>query len=247
LQYMITIWQWQGFLHKLAISLLFLAAYSYATGIPLPGQTMAQIKGLDAGMGFGIITNKGCKSLWTWTSQANYAYDSLLSGGPSLKFLGGDLDSANNLVYQRYTISGKIMRHRSRYALFVGPVFSFENTNLHILKKEFSKIGENEENENTTECSDLFAKIGSSIGYQSGGGFLATPNVGFSFGHNLDLTLKGVVMLSFSSSIAFNLRDQFEKLKENTKNLWLSLEYLMIYGGNKSNIHNFILGLAVGF
>ncbi|MDR1812166.1 MAG: hypothetical protein LBQ87_05020 [Candidatus Fibromonas sp.] len=244
---MITIWQWQGSLRKLAISLLLLIAWPYAAAVPLPGQTMAQVKGLDAGMGFGLVKHKGCKALWTWTSQANYSYDSLLSGGPSLKFLGGNLDSTNNIVYQRYSASGKIMYNRSRYALFIGPVLSFENTNLSTLRREFSTIGENREHENATECGDLFAKIGSSIGYHSGGGFLATPSMGFSFGHNLDLTLDGAIIVSFSSSIAFNLREQFEKLRENTKNLWLSLEYSIMPRRNKNDIHNFILGLAVGF
>ena len=244
---MITTWQWRGSLRKLAISLLFLVAYPHATGVPLPGQTIAQVKGLDAGMGFGLIKHKGCKTLWTWTSQANYSYDSLLSGGPSIKFLGGNLDSVNNLVYQKYSASGKIMHNRSRYALFIGPVLSFENTNLNALRKEFSTIRENRENENPTECHDLFAKFGSSIGYHSGGGFLATPSLGFSFGHSLDLTLKGTFIVSFNSSIAFNLREQFERLKENTKNLWLSLEYSIMPNRNKDNDHNFILGLAVGF
>ena len=242
MRYMITTWQWQGSLRKLVISLLLLIACPHATGVPLPGQTIAQVKGLDAGMGFGLAKNKGCKALWTWTSQANYSYDSLLSGGASLKFLGGNLDFVNNLVYQRYSASGKIMHNRSRYALFIGPVLSFENTNLSTLIRGIS-----EEKENATECGDLFAKIGSSIGYHSGGGFLATPSLGFSFGHNLDLTLNGAIIVSFSSSIAFNLREQFEKLRENTKNLWLSLEYSIMPRRNKNDIHNFILGLAVGF
>jgi len=250
LPYMNITWQWLGSLRKLGISLLFFITCSHATGIPLPSQNMDQgkDKGLNAGMGMGIVKHTGCKTLWTWTSQADFIYNSFISGGPSMKFLGGKLDSANNLIYQKYSISGRIMYRKPRYVLFAGPVFSFENTDLQALRGEFTNIGKKEEgNENITECYDLFSKIGSSIGYQSGIGYLATPNVGFSFGHNLDLTLKGTIITSFSGSIALNLREYFEKLKENTKNLWLSFEYSISPKANKPSSHNIILGLAVGF
>jgi len=242
---MTTIWQWPDFLLKLGISLFLLFTYSHAD-IPLPGQGIAQSRGVTAGMGFGTQNHANCKTLWTWTGYGQYSYNPFLSGGISIKFLGGNLDSANNLVYQRYSANAKIMNNRPRYALFIGPTFSFENTNMNALREEFSNRGE--ENRSNTECHNLFANIGSSIGYHSGIGFLATPNWGFSLGHNLDLTLKGVVITFFSGSIAFNLREQFEKLIENTKNVWLSLEYsISLTSKDKIEAHNIILGLAVGF
>jgi hypothetical protein len=241
---MTTTWQWRGSLLKLGISLLFFVAYSYATGIPLPDQNMVQgkNKGLNAGMGLGVVRHTECKTLWTWTSQAYYSYDSLWAGGASINFLGGNLDSTNNLVYQRYSASGRIMlANEPKHAVFIGPVISFENTDLQSLRK----IGGDRKTE--TECSDFFATIGSSIGYHSGLGFLATPDLGFAFGHDFDITLKGAIMASFTFSIAFNLREQFEKLKENTKNLWLSLEYSVHSSMKQNSANYFILGFAIGF
>jgi len=239
-------WLWLGFLRKLGISLLFFLTCSYA-GAPLPGQDGAQSKGLTAGMGFGTLNSASCRALWTWTGHGSYSYNSYLSGGASIKFLGGNLDSAN-LINQRYSVNAKVMHNQPSYALFIGPVFSFENTDLSALRKEFSSIGDDDDDIGTdTRCSELYAKIGSSIGYQSGFGFLATPNWGFSFGHNLDLTFKGIFIASFSGAIAFNLREQFEKLTENTENFWLSLEYSTSLSRNSAYVHSIILGLTVGF
>ena len=232
---------------KLGISLFFLFAYSGAEGIPLPGHGIAQGKGLTAGMGVGTLKSSGCKMLWSWAGQGNYSYNSNLSGGASIKFVGGNLDSANNLVNQRYSVNAKFTRSEPKYALFAGPVFSFENTDLSELRNEFSNIGDEDNIEIATRCSRMYAEIGSSIGYQSGAGFLLTPNWGISIGHNLDLTFTGTFIASLSSSIAFNLRDRFDKFKNNTENLWLSLEYSTSMSRNSAVIHNVILALALGF
>ncbi|MCL2207588.1 MAG: hypothetical protein FWB90_05770 [Fibromonadales bacterium] len=244
-----TTWQWPDFLRKLGISLLFLFAASNAAGIPLPGQGIAQSKGMIAGMGVGTLKSSECKTLWTWAGQGNYSYNSFLSGGASIKFLGGNLDSANNLINQRYSVNMKFTHSKPRYALFIGPIFSFENTDLKTLRKEFSNIGEDDRDidlDTDTYCSSLYANIGSSIGYQSGGGFLLTPNWGISAGHSLDLTFSGTLITNLSGSVAFNLREQFEKLNENTKNFWLSLEYMASLSESKIS-HHFIFGAAVGF
>ncbi len=226
--------------------LLILSVNSHAIGIPLPGHGIAQDKGLTAGMGLGTINSTNCKTLWTWTGHGNYSYNSHLSGGASIKFLGGEPDSMRNIINQRYSIDAKIAHSQPRYVLFIGPVFSFENTTLSDLRREFSNMGNHNENVKT-HCDELYGEIGSSIGYQSGVGFLATPNWGLNFGHNLDLAFNGAFIASFSASIAFNLREQFEKLKENTRNFWLSLEYSTSVSKKNINIHNIILGAALGF
>jgi hypothetical protein len=242
---MITIWRLPGYLRKLVISLLFLFAYSEA--IPLPNQGVMQNKGLVAGMGLGTLNRAGCKNLWTWTVHGNYFYNSIISSGPSLKFLGGNLDSKNNLVNQRYSANVKFMHVKEKYAVFIGPVFSFDNTNLSTLRNEFSHIGDVHEILNNTECEELFEKMGSSAGYHSGVGFLFTPNWGFSIGHSLDWMLTGAYIVSFSTAIAYNLREHFEKFIENTKNFWTSLEYSISPNQSKSNTHSLILGLTLGF
>jgi hypothetical protein len=242
---MSTIWQLPSYLRKLVISLLFLFAYSEA--IPLPNQGIIQSKGLVAGMGLGTLNRAGCKNLWTWNIQGNYFYNSLISSGPSLKFFGGNLDSENNLVNQRYSANLKITRTQEKYAVFIGPVISFDNTNLSTLKNEFSHIGEVHETSNSTECKELFEKIGSSVGYHSGAGFLLTPNWGLTLGHSFDWMLTGTYTVSLSTSIAYNLREHFEKFIENTKSSWLSLEYSISPNQSKSNTHSLILGIALGF
>ena len=252
MQSMITIWQLPSYLRKLVISLLFLFAYPKATPqnqgtIPLPNQSITQSKGLTAGMGFGSLSRTGCKNLLTWNIQGNYFYNSFISSGPSLKFLGGNLDSDNNLTNQRYSGNVKFMHIQEKYTVFAGPVLSFDNTNLSILRNEFSHIGETRETQNDIECKELFEKTGSSIGYISGVGFLVSPNLGFTFGHSSDLTLTGSYTVSLSTSIAYNLRQHFEKLIENTKNSWLSLEYSISPNQSKSNLHSFILGIVLGF
>jgi hypothetical protein len=214
--------------------------------IPLPGRDIAQSKGLNAGIGFGSLNQVNCKTLLTWASHANYSYNSFLSGGASIKFIGGKLDSANSLVTQRYSLNAKVMQQQPKYVLFIGPVFSFENTDLSELRKAFSSQ-EDEKNTVNTECRNSYEKIGSSIGYQSGAGFLITPNWAFNFGHSLDWTFKGIYIASFGGALAFNLRELFENLKNNTKNFWLSLEYLNSFSKNNASNHNIILGAAVGF
>jgi len=242
---MITIWQLPSYLRKLVISLLFLFTCSQA--IPMPNQGITQSKGLVAGMGLGSLSRSNCKKLWTWTIQGNYFYNSLISSGPSIKFLGGNLDSENNLVNQRYSGNLKFTHAQEKYAIFIGPVLSFDNTNLNTLRNEFSHIGGERETSSNTECKELFEKIGSSIGYHSGAGFLLTPNLGFTLGHSFDWMLTGTYLASFSTSIAYNLRQHFEKLMQNTKNSWFSLEYSISPNQNKSNTHSLILGIALGF
>jgi hypothetical protein len=246
---MITIWQLPDYLRKLLISLLFLFTYSQA--VPMPNQGLMQNKGLAGGMGFGISHHASCKNLLTWNIQGNYFYNPLVSFGPSIKFMGGNLDSENNLVNQRYSANVKFTHSQEKYAAFIGPVLSFDNTNLSTLRKELSSIGDKnkdgEETLNNTECEEFFAKISSSIGYHSGAGFLLSPDWGFSLGHNFDWMFTGTYLASFSASIAYNLREHFEKFIENTKNFWLSFEYLIIPNQGKNSIHNFILGLSIGF
>ena len=242
---MITIWQLPSYLRKLVISLPFL--FSYSQAIPLPNQGIVQDNGLVAGMGLGSLSRSGCKNLWTWTIQGNYFYNSVISSGPSIKFLGGNLDSENNLVNQRYSANLKFTHTQEKYAVFIGPVLSFDNTNLSTLRNEFSHIRDNHETPNNNECKELFEKIGSSIGYHSGAGFLLTPNLGLTLGHSFDWMLTGAYVISLSTSIAYNLREHFEKLIENTKNFWLSLEYSISPNQSKSNTNSLILGIVLGF
>jgi len=248
---MITIWQLPSYLRKLVISLLFLFAYSKAdtnqATIPLPNQGIIQSNGLTAGMGLGSLRRTGCKNLWTWTIQGNYFYNSFISAGPSLKFLGGNLDSANNLVNQKYSANLRFIHIQEKYAVFAGPVLSFDNTDLNALRNEISHIGDDIVPSIDTECKELFEKTGSSIGYHSGVGFLIAPNWGFTIGHSFDWMLTGSQIVSFSMSIAYSLREHFEKFMENTKNSWLSLEYSISPNQSKSNTHSFILGIVLGF
>jgi len=213
----------------------------------MPNQGITQSSGLVAGMGLGSLSRSGCKKLWTWTVQGNYFYNSLISSGPSLKFLGGNLDSENNLVNQRYSGNLKFTHSQEKYAIFIGPVLSFDNTDLNTLRNELSHIGEDHETSSNTECKELFEKTGSSVGYHSGAGFLFTPNWGFTLGHSFDWMLTGAYLASFSTSIAYNLRQHFEKLSDNTKNSWLALEYSISPNQSKGTTHSFILGLALGF
>ncbi|GBU24669.1 hypothetical protein R83H12_01303 [Fibrobacteria bacterium R8-3-H12] len=242
---MITIWQLPSYLRKLVISLLFVFTYSQA--VPLPNNGIMQSNGLIAGMGLGTLKHAGCKNLWTWTIQGSYVYNSHISSGPSLRFLGGNLDSENNLVNQRYSANMKFIHAKEKYALFIGPVLSFDNTDLNTLRNEFSHIGEGHEILSNTECKELFEKIGSSAGYHSGAGFLPIPNLGFTLGHSFDWMLTGTYIISFSASVAYNLREHFEKFMENTKNTWLSLEYSISPNQNKNNTESLILGIALGF
>jgi hypothetical protein len=229
--------------------LLFFLFANSAAGIPLPNLYVTQNKGLTAGMGFGARSYTSCKTSFIWTGYGQYFYSPVLSGGANIRFLGGNLDSAYNFIDQKYSLNIKYTYNKPKYVLSIGPVFSFKNTNLSAFRKEFTNIGVNEETEAiaNTECEELLEKTSSSIGYQSGIGFLITPSWGLNFGHNLDLTFKGSFVPSFSGSIAFNLRELFEKLTENTENFWLSLEYSISPIKDKNRTHDIILGLAGGF
>ena len=226
------------------ISLLLLAAVSYAD-IPLPNRNIAQSKGISAGVGFGSQIYSKCRNLFTWTGYGNYSYNQIFSAGASIKFSGGILDTISSIIYQRYSINTMFANVRPKYVLFLGPVFSFENTDLQDLFDDFQHIGSGDENRVETECGEMSS--GSSIGYQSGIGYLINPNWGVAVGHVLDLTFSGNYLLSLSASIAFNLRDRFEKLKENTQNCWLSLEYSTDFTKSPIKIHNILLGFALGF
>jgi len=233
-----------------ALLLLFLLFANSNAGTPLPDLYIEQDKGISAGMGFGTRSYTACKTLWTWTSYGQYSYNSYLSGGASIAFLGGELDSVYNFIDQKYSLNAKFTYNLTSYVFTIGPVFSFKNTSLSALRNEFTHIGVDERTQprmTTTECEGLLEKAGSSIGYQSGIGYLITPSWGMTFGHNLDITFKGAYTPSFSGSIAFNLREVFEKLIENTKNFWLSLEYSISFIKENHSTHDIILGLAVGF
>jgi hypothetical protein len=231
------------------ISLLLLLTTAHAN-IPLPGRYIAQSKGLSGGVGLGSQGHSRCKTLFTWTGYGNYSYSSLLAAGASIKFAGGSLDSANSLIYQRYSINAMFNKIRPEYAMFLGPSFSFEHTDLRALISELTKIGSSERDDEEraeTECREIYSDIGSSLGYRSGLGYLLTPDWGIALGHNLDLTFNGNYLISFGGSISFNLRNRFDKLIENTQNVWLSLEYSNTSTKKHLALHNIILGLALGF
>jgi len=231
------------------ISLLLLAQAASLADIPLPNRNIAQSKGMSAGVGFGSQIYSKCRNLFTWTGYGNYSYNQIFSAGASIKFSGGILDTISSIIYQRYSINTMFARVRPKYVLFLGPVFSFENTDLQDLFDEFQHIGSNEEKEDRgeTECGEMSSVVGSSIGYQSGIGYLINSDWGVAAGHVLDLTFSGNYLLSLSASVAFNLRGRFEKLKENTQNCWISLEYSTDFTKSSINIHNVLLGFALGF
>lgn len=212
----------------------------------MPNGNMAQSKGLNGGVGFGTLNNSKCKTLFTWTGHADYSYNSLVSSGASIKFSGGILDSINSLVNQRYSLNVMFNKILPDHALYIGPVFSFDNTDLKELMDDFSQIGGSHAREQTA-CGEGFSEIGASIGYKSGLGFLLTPDFGLSFGHGTDFMFNGGYLLSISTSVAFNLRDRFEKLIENTKNVWLSLEYFTSFTKKSFGTNSIILGLSLGF
>jgi hypothetical protein len=230
------------------ISFLLLAAavVSYAD-IPLPNRNIAQSKGMSAGVGFGSQIYSKCRNLFAWTGYGNYSYNQIFSAGASIKFSGGILDTISSIIYQRYSINTMFASVKPKYVLFLGPVFSFENTDLRDLFDDFQHIGSGGEDRVETECGEISSAIGSSIGYQSGIGYLINSDWGVGFGHVLDLTFSGNYLLSLSASVAFNLRERFEKLKENTQNCWLSLEYSIDFTKSSINIHNVLLGFALGF
>jgi len=228
--------------------LLFFPYANSSAGVPLPDFYIAQNKGLTAGMGFGTRSYATCKTALTWTSYGQYSYNPVVSGGASIMFFGGNLDSVYNFIDQKYSLNVRFTYNQPTYALTGGPVFSFKNTNLSALRKEFTHIGAAANGKTvSTECEELLNKTGSSIGYQSGIGYLITPILGVNLGHNLDVTFKGVFTPSFSGSIAFNLREMFDKLIENTENFWLSLEYSLSIIESNHQTSDIILGLAVGF
>jgi len=233
------------------LTVLLLLFFPYANsnaGTPLPNLYIAQSKGLTAGMGFGTRSYTTCETIWTWTGYGQYSYNSFLSSGASIMFLGGNLDSVYNFIDQKYSLNAKFTYNNPSYVFAIGPVFSFKNTNLSALRKEFTHIGaEKAQPVVSTECEELLNRVGSSIGYQSGIGFLITPRWGFNFGHNLDVTFKGAYTPSFSGSIAYSLRELFEKLMENTENVWVSFEYSVTMIRDNHSTHDIILGLAVGF
>ena len=241
-----TTWQWQNYLRKLAISLFILFANLYAD-VPMPGHSIAQSSGLTAGLGIGTQRqmHSGCKALVTWTAQASYAYKPFLSSGASINFLGGNIDRANNLINQKYSINLKVMHNKPKYALYSGPILSIENTDLSELRDEF--INRRDEQIEYTECRNLFEAVGSGIGWRGGVGFLPFKSWGMNFGYGFDWTLKNYLMVHFSSGIAFNLREHFEKLKNNSKNFWLSLEYVLSPSKSYTNTHSITLGLTLGF
>jgi hypothetical protein len=232
-----------------ALLLLFLPYANSNAGTPLPDFYIAQNKGLTAGMGFGTRSYTACETIWTWTGYGQYSYNSALSGGASIMFLGGNLDSVYNFIDQKYSLNAKFRYEQPSYVFSIGPVFSFKNTSLSTLRKEFANIGTDGRGKmiGTTECEEILNRAGSSVGYQSGAGFLLTPIWGVNFGHNLDITFKGAYIPSFSGSLAYNLRELFEKLIENTENFWLSFEYSVTLIKDNHSTHDIILGLAVGF
>jgi len=180
--------------------------------------------------------------------QGNYFYNSIVSSGPGIEFLGGNVDSKNNIVNQRYSGNLKFMHAKEKYAVFLGPVLSFDNTDLNALRDEFSHVkGAEPETSNNNECPELFERMGSSIGYNSGAGFLLGQNFGLTLGHSFDWMHTGNYIISFSTSIAYNLRKHFEKLINNTENFWLELEYSISPNQREDNTHRLILGLAMGF
>jgi len=233
-------------LNRLVFSFLLLTAVISSADIPMPSGNIAQSKGLNGGVGFGTLNSSKCKTLFTWTGHADYSYSSLVSSGVSIKFSGGTLDSINSVVSQRYSLNVMFNKILPEHALYIGPVFSFDNTDLQELMDDFSQIGSSHAREQTV-CSEGFSEIGASIGYKSGIGFLLTPDWGLSFGQNTDFMFSGSYLFSASISAAFNLRNQFEKLIENTRNVWVSIEYFTSFTKKSFGTHSIIFGLSLGF
>jgi hypothetical protein len=222
--------------------LLFAACLANA-GLPLSRQSVAQDSGLMAGIAMGFAGRAHCNHMWNWQGQVEYAYTDWISAGASLKFYGGKIDSASSLIYQRYSLQAKFIRARPRYALFIGPVFSFDNTDLAALRGSIGR-----DTSAISACAETFGNPGSSISYHAGGTYLFTESLAGILGQSFDIAFDGAIQVGISLGLAFNLHPYLGRFGENTQSSWLSMEMTTNFtSASWYPIYNVLFGLSVGF
>jgi hypothetical protein len=225
----------------LLLVLLFLAGATHA-GLPLARQAVALDSGVSAGMAMGFAGRTHCNNLWNWQGQIEYAYTDWASAGASLKFYGGKLDSGSSLVYQRYSLQAKFIRLQPRYALFFGPIFSFDNTDLSALRNASNNT------ETRGGCAETFGNPASSVAYHTGGTYLFGESWAALLGHTFDITFDGEYQAGFSLGLAFDLHKHLERFRQNTQSAWLSAEANANFtAASWLPIYSVLFGLAIGF
>lgn len=237
----------------LFLILVVLNAVSWGEGtIPLPRQTLYLARGLGGGVGLGKVGRNGCQSMSVWQVQGEYAYSPSLSGGANMKIYGGNVDTSVSIVYQRYYVHGKFHHASSRYDLYLGPVFGFDNTNLKTMRQEIGGIGDGGDEGDTTAtasaCADMYGAQGVSLGYEAGMGALLHPDWGMMVGHSFDLTTGSDAQFAVSLALAFNLWNHWERLRENLQGSWVVLEWnANLSLSSTTPLNSVVLGITLGF
>jgi hypothetical protein len=148
-------------------------------------------------------------------------------------------------VYQRYSLQAKIIRLQPRYALFIGPMFSFDNTDLSALR---NKNNSGYSAEPRSECAETFGNPGSSVAYHAGVTYLFSESWAVLLGHTLDIAFDGERQAGFSLGLAFDLHKHMERFSQNAQSAWLSAEANANFtSASWMPIYSVLFGLAIGF
>jgi hypothetical protein len=232
----------------LLMGCLAAVASSEPTVLPLPRQALYQSSGLSMGMGIGSVGRRHCHDMRVWQAQLDYAYGPVLSGGADMKVYGGNADEQSALVYQRYSLHAKWNKAGSRYNLYFGPVFGFDNTDLKEMRKEVVAIGDGVANLMESSCAETYGTQGVSFGYEAGMGALLHPDWGVVVANYFDMTTDSDVLFAVSMGLSFNVRNYWERLQRATQGCWLSVEW-------RSNLpistlqpaNSYVIGVSLGF
>lgn len=220
-----------------------------AESIPLPRQSHYLSQGLQAGMGLGNVWRSGCQSRFSFQGGAEYSYKSWISGGGAARLFGGAVDEDNSLVYTRYFTHVRMhTQPRSNLDLYMGPVFSFDNTSINTIRENLSHADGDTIETETGRCADAYDVNGPGLGWDAGAGWLLHPMFGLTASTGAEANLDKSIRFSFSGGFAFNLYAISGRMQRSLRAAWIHADWINAVRMHSSGWESsFLVGVSGGF
>lgn len=221
--------------------------------IPLPHQTAYLGKGLSVGIGAGLFkASDDCDCLGVWEGQVEYHYKKFITGGIDVRFFGGTLDSDVMLMYQRYRFNARLHKAFSWIDFYASVLLGLETTDLSEFRKELEdgvlKKRNNSDSDSSevarssvasedsvdvenqefldeeNNCEKMFSLDGFTLGVEVGMGAALGRYIGLVGSASYEFNFSWAQQVTFSSGLAFNLREVWPWARKNLRSTWISFE-----------------------
>jgi hypothetical protein len=182
--------------------------------IPLPGQSYFAPTGVQAGTALGSFSPAGCKNLFVWQGQAEYAYTENISGGGHFRHFGGSLDNSSSLSYSRYYIHSRFHLAGENSSLFFSPFVGLDQSDLANFQ---SSSSEEDEVASATRCEENYEAGGVGLGWFAGAGWRISQTWGLTVGQRFEYQIQGERNIALSLGLSWDAWMVWKRLQDYSK------------------------------